>query len=119
LRSRCAGICRAYEQGRHSQNAPCGLPLHPAKAGGGSRRCHRWRLTIETDGDNLGASLIGSGEASNKAIKVPSLRLRRILEEADVSHVDALRIDIEGFEDRARNITASPPLSLLEPNPGA
>ena len=34
------------------------------------------------------------------AIKVPSLRLQRILEEAGVSQVDALKIDVEGFEDR-------------------
>ena len=42
-------------------------------------------LMIETDGDNLGASHIVSGEASGKAIKVPSLRLQRILDEAGVS----------------------------------
>ncbi|NOJ50586.1 FkbM family methyltransferase [Bradyrhizobium archetypum] len=57
-------------------------------------------LMIETDGDNLGASHIVSGEGSGRAIKVPSLRLQRILEEANVSHVDALKIDVEGFEDR-------------------
>ena len=57
-------------------------------------------LLIETDGDNLGASHIVSGEASGKAIKVPSLRLQRILEEAGVTNVDALKIDVEGFEDR-------------------
>src|SRR6266702_3251086 len=57
-------------------------------------------LLIETDGDNLGASHIVSGEASRKAIKVPSLRLQRILDEAEVSQVDALKIDVEGFEDR-------------------
>jgi FkbM family methyltransferase len=57
-------------------------------------------LMIETDGDNLGASHIVSGKASGKAIKVPSLRLQRILEEAGVTHVDALKIDVEGFEDR-------------------
>ena len=57
-------------------------------------------LMIETDGDNLGASHIVSGEASRKAIKVPSLRLQRILDEAGVSKVDALKIDVEGFEDR-------------------
>jgi len=57
-------------------------------------------LLIETDGDNLGASHIVSGEASAKTIKVPSLRLQRILEESSVSHVDALKIDVEGFEDR-------------------
>jgi hypothetical protein len=31
---------------------------------------------------------------------VPSLRLRRILGDAGVSHVDALKIDVEGYEDR-------------------
>jgi FkbM family methyltransferase len=58
-------------------------------------------LMIETDGDNFGASHIVTGEASGKAIKVPSLRLQRILEDAGVTQVDALKIDIEGFEDRA------------------
>ena len=62
-------------------------------------------LMIETDGDNLGASHIVTGDvpakAINKAIKVPSLRLQRILEQAGVAQVDALKIDIEGYEDRA------------------
>jgi len=57
-------------------------------------------LMIETDGDNLGASHIVSGELSGKAIKVPSLRLQRMLGDAGVRHVDALKIDVEGFEDR-------------------
>ncbi|WP_079545121.1 FkbM family methyltransferase [Bradyrhizobium lablabi] len=57
-------------------------------------------LMIETDGDNLGASHIVSGTSSGSAIKVPSLRLQRILGDAGVSHVDALKIDVEGFEDR-------------------
>lgn len=58
-------------------------------------------LMIETDGDNLGASHIVTGDVSSKAIKVPSLRLQRIIEDAGVTRVDALKIDIEGFEDRA------------------
>jgi FkbM family methyltransferase len=58
-------------------------------------------LMIETDGDNLGASHIVTGTAGTNAIKVPSLRLQRILAEAGVAKVDALKIDIEGFEDRA------------------
>src|SRR3982074_837590 len=58
-------------------------------------------LLIETDGDNLGASHIVTGAVSSKAIRVPSLRLLRILEDAGVAKVDALKIDIEGFEDRA------------------
>ena len=70
-------------------------------------------LLIETDGDNLGASHIVSGEASGKAIRVPSLRLQRILEEAGVSHVDALKIDVEGFEDRVlTGFFANAPQSL-------
>jgi FkbM family methyltransferase len=58
-------------------------------------------LMIETDGDNLGASHIVTGAAGANAIKVPALRLQRILEEAGITNVDALKIDIEGFEDRA------------------
>jgi FkbM family methyltransferase len=57
-------------------------------------------LMIETDGDNLGASHIVSGERPGNAIKVPSMRLQRILGNAGADHVDALKIDVEGFEDR-------------------
>jgi hypothetical protein len=55
---------------------------------------------IETDGDNLGASHIVSGGRAGNAIRVPSLRLQRILGDAGVAQVDALKIDVEGFEDR-------------------
>jgi FkbM family methyltransferase len=57
-------------------------------------------LMIETDGDNLGASHVVTGQASGTAIKVPSRRLQAILGEAGLSKVDALKIDVEGFEDR-------------------
>jgi FkbM family methyltransferase len=57
-------------------------------------------LMIETDGDNLGASHIVTGKLSGNAIRVPSLRLQRILDNAGASQVDALKIDVEGFEDR-------------------
>ena len=57
-------------------------------------------LLIETDGDNLGASHIVTDQPAGNAFRVPALRLQRILEEAGVSQVDALKIDIEGFEDR-------------------
>jgi FkbM family methyltransferase len=57
-------------------------------------------LMIETDGDNLGASHIVTGERPGNAIKVPSLRLQRVLGDAGVSHVDTLKIDVEGYEDR-------------------
>jgi FkbM family methyltransferase len=57
-------------------------------------------LLIETDGDNLGASHIVNGQSSSRAIRVPALTLQRILSEAGVTKVDALKIDVEGFEDR-------------------
>jgi FkbM family methyltransferase len=57
-------------------------------------------LMILTDGDNLGASHIVSGEAAGRAIPVRSLRLQRILDDASIVHVDALKIDVEGYEDR-------------------
>jgi FkbM family methyltransferase len=57
-------------------------------------------LMIETDGDNLGASHIVTSQPAGHAIRVPSLRLERILGDAAVDHVDALKIDVEGFEDR-------------------
>ncbi len=31
---------------------------------------------------------------------MPSRRLQRILDDAGISHVDALKIDVEGYEDR-------------------
>jgi FkbM family methyltransferase len=57
-------------------------------------------LMIETDGDNLGASHIVTGQGTSGAIRVRSLRLQRILADAAVGHVDTLKIDVEGFEDR-------------------
>jgi FkbM family methyltransferase len=57
-------------------------------------------LMIETDGDNLGASHVVAGKSSGNTIKVASLRLRRIVEDAGVSHIDSLKIDVEGYEDR-------------------
>jgi FkbM family methyltransferase len=57
-------------------------------------------LMIESGGGNLGATHVVTGTASTDAIRVPSLRLTRILAEADVNQVDSLKIDVEGFEDR-------------------
>ena len=79
----------------HAASGYTQVKLVQAAAGG-----EDGELLIETDGDNLGASHIVSGDASGKAIRVPSLRLQRILEEAGVSRVDALKIDVEGYEDR-------------------
>jgi FkbM family methyltransferase len=57
-------------------------------------------LVIETDGDNLGASRIVAGKSLDNAIRVVSLTLQRILDDAGVTRMDALKIDVEGFEDR-------------------
>jgi FkbM family methyltransferase len=57
-------------------------------------------VMIETDSDNFGASHVVTGKASAGAFKVPCLALRRILDDAGASRVDALKIDVEGFEDR-------------------
>jgi FkbM family methyltransferase len=58
-------------------------------------------LMIETDGGNIGASHIATGATSaGNAIRVPSLRLQRVLADAGVSYVDSLKIDVEGYEDR-------------------
>lgn len=57
-------------------------------------------LMIESGGGNLGATHVVTGAASTDAIKVPSLRLTRILDEAGVTRLDSLKIDVEGFEDR-------------------
>jgi FkbM family methyltransferase len=57
-------------------------------------------LMIESDGSNLGASHIVTGQNAAHAIPVPSFRLHRILNDAGLKQVHALKIDIEGFEDR-------------------
>jgi len=57
-------------------------------------------VTIETDLENLGASHIVTSAAGGEAFKVPSMRLQTILERVGAKNVDALKIDIEGFEDR-------------------
>lgn len=53
-------------------------------------------LMIETDGDNLGASHI----STTGGFRVPAHRLLTILNDAQITHVDALKIDVEGYEDR-------------------
>jgi FkbM family methyltransferase len=57
-------------------------------------------LMMETDSDNIGASHVVTGDAGSHTFKVAALRLQRILEEAGIDHVDSLKIDVEGFEDR-------------------
>jgi len=70
-------------------------------------------LMIGTDGNNLAASRVVPNDEGGSAIRVPSLRLQRILIEAGVDHVDSLKIDVEGFEDRVLTcFFASAPQSL-------
>ena len=57
-------------------------------------------VMIETDSSNLGASHVVIGKASASAFKVPCFTLQHILSEAGATKVDALKIDVEGFEDR-------------------
>ena len=54
-------------------------------------------LMIETDGDNLGASHI----STTGGIAVPAKKLLTILHVNGVTQIDALKIDVEGYEDRA------------------
>lgn len=57
-------------------------------------------VMIETDDDNFGASHVVTGMVSAGAFKVPCFTLQHILAEAGATRVDALKIDVEGFEDR-------------------
>jgi FkbM family methyltransferase len=53
-------------------------------------------LMIATDAENLGASHI----SMTGGLKVPAHRLLTILQDAKITQVDALKIDVEGYEDR-------------------
>jgi FkbM family methyltransferase len=53
-------------------------------------------LMIETDGGNLGASHI----CSTSGFKVPAHTLLTILRNTGITQVNALKIDVEGYEDR-------------------
>ena len=57
-------------------------------------------LMMETDSDNIGASHVVTGNTGSHAFKVAARRLQRILGESGADHVDSLKIDVEGFEDR-------------------
>ncbi len=48
------------------------------------------------DGGNLGASHV----SATGDVEVPSYRLLTILNHNAITHVDALKIDVEGYEDR-------------------
>jgi FkbM family methyltransferase len=54
-------------------------------------------LMIETDGDNLGASHI----SATGGHRVPAFTLLSILTRLGITRIDSLKIDIEGYEDRA------------------
>jgi FkbM family methyltransferase len=57
-------------------------------------------LTIETDNENVGASRVHANATSRDAIRVPAMRLSRIVQDHRVQSIDALKIDVEGYEDR-------------------
>jgi FkbM family methyltransferase len=58
-------------------------------------------LMIETDHENYGASHVyPDASARSDAIRVPAMRLLRILQDYKVEKIDSLKIDVEGYEDR-------------------
>jgi FkbM family methyltransferase len=58
-------------------------------------------LMIETDHENYGASHVyPDASARSDAIRVPAMRLLRILRDQNVTKIDSLKIDVEGYEDR-------------------
>jgi FkbM family methyltransferase len=58
-------------------------------------------LMIETDNDNVGASHVSSdAKGRSDAIRVPAMRLLRIVQDHHVQAIDSLKIDVEGYEDR-------------------
>jgi FkbM family methyltransferase len=58
-------------------------------------------LMIETDHENYGASHVyPDASARSDAIRVPAKRLLSILRDQDVTKIDSLKIDVEGYEDR-------------------
>ena len=58
-------------------------------------------LMIETDNENVGASHVSSdASARGDAIRVPAMRLLRIVQDHHVRAIESLKIDVEGYEDR-------------------
>jgi FkbM family methyltransferase len=58
-------------------------------------------LMIETDRENYGASHVyPDASARSDAIRVPAMRLLRILQDQRLDKIDSLKIDVEGYEDR-------------------
>jgi FkbM family methyltransferase len=58
-------------------------------------------LMIETDQENYGASHVyPDASARSDAIRVPAKRLLSILQDQNVTKIDSLKIDVEGYEDR-------------------
>ena len=58
-------------------------------------------LMIETDHENYGASHVyPDASARSDAIRVPAIRLLRIVHDQHLEKIDSLKIDVEGYEDR-------------------
>ncbi|GEC16043.1 FkbM family methyltransferase [Nitrobacter winogradskyi] len=87
----------AYERLAFNREASGSRNVHLMQAAAGESDGD---LLIATDGNNLGASHVVSAGASRDAITVRSVQLRQALERAGIRHVHALKIDVEGYEDR-------------------
>lgn len=87
----------AYERLAFNREASGSRNVHLMQAAAGESDGD---LLIATDGKNLGASHVVSAGASRDAITVRSVQLRQALERAGIRHVHALKIDVEGYEDR-------------------
>ena len=73
---------------------------HPGETGGRGRGTCRRRIADRDRRRQSRRQPHRDRPACRQCLKVPALRLQRILDEAGVSQVDALKIDVEGFEDR-------------------
>lgn len=59
-------------------------------------------FTMELDASNLGGgSLVPGWSANGGEIEVPCLSLMEVLSRQAINHIDILKIDVEGAEDRA------------------
>lgn len=87
----------AYERLAFNREASRSRNVHLMQAAAGDGEGD---LLLATDGRNLGASHVVSVGASRDAITVRSVQLRQALESAGIRHVHALKIDVEGYEDR-------------------
>ena len=102
--------CRRRRQGHRGRTAPRHLReagiqqrrIELSSCDSCARRCRRdgWRIDDRDRWRQSRGQPRRHRASSASAIAVPSLRLERILTDAGAKHVDALKIDVEGYEDR-------------------